>query len=78
MQEILIGGFVTIMLAFVGWMTKEVLALRTKLVELESRITAQEKTCCERLDWMRGMNEKLDAVAEGINKISGYLEAKKE
>ena len=51
-------------LPFWGWLAVRVIEQGRKLVELEQRMTAQEKHCGERLVWMRSMESVLVQVSE--------------
>lgn len=46
--------------SFWAWLAIKVIDMGRKLVELEARVNAQEKTCTERLDWLRRIEDKVD------------------
>lgn len=65
----LIGIIGAVVVSFWGWLAVKVIAQGQKLVELESRISAQSRICSERLEWMRNLDTKLDKVAEDTSAI---------
>jgi len=62
----ILGLLVPLIVSFWGWLAVKVIDQGRKLVELESRINSQEKTCIERLDWIRRIENKVDDLPEKI------------
>jgi hypothetical protein len=70
----LIASGVAAAMSFWGWLAVKVIDQGRKLVELEGRMTAQEKRCCERLEWLRSIDDKVSVVGENVAKICGKLD----
>jgi len=73
MWPIIGGVMATVVVSFWGWLAVQVISQGRKLVELEARLTAQDHTCQERLQWIRRMDRKLDQVADDTSVIRGVL-----
>lgn len=69
----LLGVAMAAALSFWGWLAVKVVDLSKKLVELESRVCAQEHRCTERLEWIRNMEKVLSQVAEDTMAIRTTL-----
>ena len=71
--QVIIGLLSTIAIGFNSWLALSVISLRTKIVELESKVLNQEKHCEQRLSWLRTMEEKHDRMSNLVSEIHGRL-----
>ena len=55
-----------IVIPSVAWLVKEVLSLRNKMVELETRFTMQAENCQRHLRWNEDTTNKLNTIATNI------------
>jgi hypothetical protein len=72
-----IGG---ILIPSVAWLVREVLALKTKLVQIEEHINNTDKRCGEHREWLKESSDKLDVMGRDIARICtkmGITEEKK-
>lgn len=76
--EIAIGAAVTVILSFWGWLAVKVIAMGSKLVELEARIEAREHECQARVAWIRNIELKINSVSEDTAAIRGALGVPKQ
>ena len=61
-------------LGYWGWVGAKIVDLTRKYAALAERVGSQEKTCSERLDWMREQDVILRELSGGQNKIIGKLD----
>lgn len=80
MQDIPWYGYVllSISLAFWAWVGVSIIDLYRKYAGLAREVRNQEKTCAERLDWMREQDKTLAKLTGGQNKIVGMLEVMRD
>jgi len=70
-------------LAYVGWLHRETQKVKTDIGKLfvqvarvEADLQGQRNECAARLDWLRGMDAKMDKNAENIAQILGFVKRK--
>ena len=74
---VLLAVATAILVPYLGWVGLTLIGIRSRLVALESWRVSRERECAERLKWLRGMDAKLDRVAEDTAEIKGLLKARK-
>ena len=68
----------TMALGFWGWVAAKIVRLDAEVATLKNWCETKDRECRERLERMRGIDEKLDEVRENTAAIRGYLEGRKE
>jgi len=63
----------SIQIPFGAWIVCKVIAFEKDLAALRERVRARENECIERLGWLRGVDGKIDALAENVARIMGFL-----
>jgi len=66
----------TIQIPFAAWIVCKVLYLQTALAALRQRVAGRESECADRLNWLRGIDTKIDKLTEHVAQIIGYLKGK--
>jgi len=68
--QVLIAVVNVVVLPFFSWVVK----LAIQVARLERDLKAMSAQCSERLDWLRGMDGKLDRVDNNVVKIAAKLD----
>jgi len=66
----------TIQIPFAAWIVCKILYLQTALAALRERMTGRERECIDRLNWLRGIDTKIDKLSANVSEIIGYLKGK--
>jgi len=88
MNAIIVGVFWTVLMACWGWLSLKVIKLITnqmafqatvveRFAAVAARFDAKDRECAERLEWLRGVDRKLDTACEATARILGLLEGSK-
>lgn len=64
---------VVVAVPWAGWTTVQIMKLWAAIADIRARQGARETECKGRLEWLRGMDTKLDTVAESQARIEGLL-----
>ena len=62
-----------VQIPFGAWIVCKVIAMEKDFASLSERVKARESECTERLDWLRGVDTKIDALTEHVAQIMGFL-----
>jgi len=74
--QVLLAIILTIQIPFGAWVALEIMKLRGHLAALRERVTSREHECADRLNWLRGIDTKIDKLIASVATISGYLKGK--
>lgn len=66
-----------VQIPFGAWIVCKVIAMEKDLASLRERVKSRESECAERLDWLRGVDRKIDKLTEHVAQIIGYLKGLK-
>jgi len=66
----------TIQIPFAAWIVCKIMTLQAGLAAIRERVAARENECAERLEWLRGVDRKLDKLNANVSQIIGYLKGK--
>ena len=58
------------------WVAVKIVSIEKDLAKLRTRQDGRDEECAERLKWLRGMDTKIDRVAEDTAEIKGLLKAR--
>jgi hypothetical protein len=72
--QIVFAVLIGLQIPFGCWVVLKIITLEKGLVELRAADKARGRECAERLAWLRGMDTKLDNVADRLAYAGGMLE----
>lgn len=62
-----------VVLGFWGWVAVKIVYLEKELAALKQWSLSKDKDCEQRLQWIWGMDKKLDTLCADASEIKGYL-----